>query len=172
MILVDEAYFHFADSPEYESVIPFVREHPKPDCFPHVLKNLRNGRIRCGYCVAQKETIERIAPKSNVGQCQLHGAGCRDCEPGRSRSCPKRPAFKQRSEDLYNVRAREDGLQNNSITGELHHVRLQETGRPLIRAMKERNVHVGRLFPALPNHMRLTLVRNLKWKLSWRRSEK
>src|SRR5262249_23690333 len=28
---------------------------------------------------------------------------------------------------------------------------------PLIKAMKERNVHVGRLFPALPNHMRLTI---------------
>jgi histidinol-phosphate aminotransferase len=28
---------------------------------------------------------------------------------------------------------------------------------PLITAMKERNVRVGRLFPALPNHMRLTI---------------
>src|SRR2546430_8948494 len=28
---------------------------------------------------------------------------------------------------------------------------------PIIQAMKERNVHVGRLFPALPNHMRLTI---------------
>jgi histidinol-phosphate/aromatic aminotransferase/cobyric acid decarboxylase-like protein len=28
---------------------------------------------------------------------------------------------------------------------------------PLINAMKERNVHVGRLFPALPTHMRLTI---------------
>jgi histidinol-phosphate aminotransferase len=28
---------------------------------------------------------------------------------------------------------------------------------PLIQAMKERRVQVGRLFPALPNHMRLTI---------------
>jgi histidinol-phosphate aminotransferase len=28
---------------------------------------------------------------------------------------------------------------------------------PLIQAMKERKVHVGRLFPSLPNHMRLTI---------------
>src|SRR4029450_10416274 len=28
---------------------------------------------------------------------------------------------------------------------------------PIIKAMKDRNVHVGRLFPALPNHMRLTI---------------
>src|SRR5256886_3902964 len=28
MILADEAYFHYADSPDYESVIPLVKEHP------------------------------------------------------------------------------------------------------------------------------------------------
>ena len=28
---------------------------------------------------------------------------------------------------------------------------------PMIKALKERNVQVGRLFPALPNHMRLTI---------------
>jgi histidinol-phosphate aminotransferase len=28
---------------------------------------------------------------------------------------------------------------------------------PLIQAMKQKNVHVGRLFPALPNHMRVTV---------------
>src|SRR4029077_13942696 len=30
MILVDEAYFHFADSSDYESVIPLVKDHPNP----------------------------------------------------------------------------------------------------------------------------------------------
>src|SRR5947207_2876409 len=28
---------------------------------------------------------------------------------------------------------------------------------PLIQAMKQQSVHVGRLFPALPNHMRVTI---------------
>jgi len=28
---------------------------------------------------------------------------------------------------------------------------------PLIKAMKDKNVAVGRLFPAYPNHMRLTI---------------
>ena len=28
---------------------------------------------------------------------------------------------------------------------------------PIIQGMKEKNVEVGRLFPALPNHMRLTI---------------
>jgi histidinol-phosphate/aromatic aminotransferase/cobyric acid decarboxylase-like protein len=28
---------------------------------------------------------------------------------------------------------------------------------PLIQALKQRNVEVGRLFPSMPNHMRLTI---------------
>jgi histidinol-phosphate aminotransferase len=28
---------------------------------------------------------------------------------------------------------------------------------PVIQALKQQNVYVGRLFPALPNHMRLTI---------------
>src|SRR6266404_4828100 len=28
MILVDEAYFHYADSPDYESVMPLIRDYP------------------------------------------------------------------------------------------------------------------------------------------------
>jgi histidinol-phosphate aminotransferase len=34
---------------------------------------------------------------------------------------------------------------------------VQRPVAPLIKALKERNVEVGRLFPALPNHMRLTI---------------
>src|SRR5439155_11577230 len=28
IILVDEAYYHYADSPDYESVIPLIKDHP------------------------------------------------------------------------------------------------------------------------------------------------
>jgi histidinol-phosphate aminotransferase len=33
---------------------------------------------------------------------------------------------------------------------------------PLIQALKQRNVQVGRLFPALPNHMRVTIGKKVE----------
>ncbi len=36
-------------------------------------------------------------------------------------------------------------------------VNLKRPVVPVIAAMKERKVKIGRLFPALPNHMRLTI---------------
>jgi histidinol-phosphate aminotransferase len=36
---------------------------------------------------------------------------------------------------------------------------------PIIKAMKEKNVAVGRLFPAYPNHMRLTIGKKSEMEL-------
>ena len=35
---------------------------------------------------------------------------------------------------------------------------------PLIQALKQRNVQVGRLFPALPNYMRVTIGKKAEMK--------
>ena len=78
MILVDEAYFHFADSPDYESVIPAGERPPEPDCLPHVFKNLRNGRITLRLLRCTKGDSGADAPQPNVGQRQLHGVGSSD----------------------------------------------------------------------------------------------
>src|ERR1700731_5150310 len=60
MILVDEAYFHYADSPDYESVIPLVKDHPKLIVARTFSKIYGMAGLRCGFCVAQPGTITRI----------------------------------------------------------------------------------------------------------------
>src|SRR5207247_4137324 len=62
MILVDEAYFHYANSPDYESMIPLVQAHPSLIVSRTFSKIYGMAGLRCGYCVAQKETLERIRP--------------------------------------------------------------------------------------------------------------
>src|SRR2546421_2825418 len=60
MILVDEAYFHYADSPDYESVIPLIKGHPNLLVARTFSKIYGMAGLRCGYCVAQSETIKRM----------------------------------------------------------------------------------------------------------------
>src|SRR5437660_4948876 len=62
MILVDEAYFHYADSPDYESVIPLVKDHPNLIVARTFSKIYGMAGLRCGYCVAQPETFKRMHP--------------------------------------------------------------------------------------------------------------
>src|SRR5207245_375089 len=60
IILVDEAYFHYADSPNYESVIPLVKDHPNLIVARTFSKIYGMAGLRCGYCVAQPDTIKRM----------------------------------------------------------------------------------------------------------------
>src|SRR6266513_2708364 len=57
MILVDEAYFHYADSPDYESAIPLIKDHPNLIVSRTFTKIYGMAGLRCGYAVAQPETI-------------------------------------------------------------------------------------------------------------------
>src|SRR5450432_2007816 len=60
MILVDEAYHHYADSPDYESVIPLVKDHPNLMVARTFSKIYGMAGLRCGYCVAPSFTVERL----------------------------------------------------------------------------------------------------------------
>src|SRR5205085_6659329 len=60
IILVDEAYFHYADSPDYESVIPLIKDHPNLIVARTFSKIYGMAGLRCGYAVAQPDTIKKM----------------------------------------------------------------------------------------------------------------
>jgi len=156
-VLVDEAYFHYADSPDYESVIALVKEHPNLIVSRTFSKIYGMAGLRCGYCVAQKETIDRL----------------RSQQMWDSVNCMALAAATVSLDDLDHVltHQRLNREAKTFVTSELDKMGYQQIPSqanfimfdckrpvaPLIQAMKERKVHVGRLFPALPNHMRLTI---------------
>jgi histidinol-phosphate aminotransferase len=156
-ILVDEAYFHFADSSDYESVIPLIKDHPNLLVARTFSKVYGMAGLRCGYCIAQREAIGQL----------------RSQQPWDSVNIMAIVAALASLSDMNQV---ENGRRLNSeakifVTGELNTMGYQSIPSqanfimvdvkrpvvPLIDAMKQRKVEVGRLFPALPNHMRVTI---------------
>jgi histidinol-phosphate aminotransferase len=157
MILVDEAYFHYADSPDYESVIALVKDHPNLIVSRTFSKIYGMAGLRCGYCVAQKDAIDRL----------------RRNQMWDSVNCMALAAAIASLDDLDHVPngQRLNGEAKTFVTSELDKMGYEQIPSqanfimfdckrpvmPLIQAMKEHKVHVGRLFPALPNNMRLTI---------------
>jgi histidinol-phosphate aminotransferase len=157
MILVDEAYFHYADTPDYESVIPLIKDHANLIVARTFSKIYGMAGLRCGYCVAQRETIERMRPHQmfdSVNILALVAAGA-------SLNDPDQVANGRRlnSEAKAFVIGELDKMGYKQIPSQANFIMfdLQRPVVPVIQAMKQRNVQVGRLFPALPNHMRLTI---------------
>ena len=157
MILVDEAYFHYADSPDYESVIPLIKDHPNLIVARTFSKIYGMAGLRCGYCVAQKETIERMRPHQmwdsvNIMALAAAIANLND---------PDQVANGQRliSEAKAFVTGELDKMGYKQIPSQANFIMIdmKRPVVPLIQALKQRNVQVGRLFPAVPNHMRVTI---------------
>ncbi len=112
IILVDEAYFHYADSPDYDSVIPLIKDHP----------NLIVARtLIASHCAT--------ALSSKLGQRQYYGGGGCDGESERPRPGYKRPAAESGNQDVCDDSARRHGLQIHSFASELCHDRCK-TPRP------------------------------------------
>ena len=157
MILVDEAYFHYADSPDYESVIPLIKDHPNLIVARTFSKIYGMAGLRCGYCVAQKETIERMRPHQpwDSVNCMALAAAVASLNDADQVTNGKR----LNSEAKTFVTSELDKMGYKQIPSQANFIMfdVKRPVVPLIKALKERNVQVGRLFPALPNHMRLTI---------------
>ena len=157
MILVDEAYFHFADSPDYESVIPLVKDHPNLIVSRTFSKIYGMAGLRCGYCVAQKETIERMRRNQmwdSVNCMALAAATASLDDPDH---VPNGQRLNKEAKTFTTSELEKMGYKIIPSQANFIMFDCKRPVVPLIKAMKEQNVHVGRLFPALPNHMRLTI---------------
>ena len=157
MILVDEAYHHYADSPGYESVIPLIKDHPNLVVARTFSKIYGMAGLRCGYCVGQHLAIERMRPHQPWDSINIMALVAATA----SLNDPNQVANGQRlnNEAKAFVISALDAMDYKQIPSQANFIMfdVKRPVVPLIQALKQRNVQVGRLFPALPNHMRLTI---------------
>ena len=157
MILVDEAYFHYADSPDYESVIPMIRNHPNLIVARTFSKIYGMAGLRCGYCVAQPETIQRLRPHQvwdsvNIMALAAANASLADVDHLTN-------GHRLNTETKKFVIGELDAMRYQHIPSQANFIMIdvRRPVRPVIEALNQRGVQVGRPFPTLPNHLRVTI---------------
>ena len=157
MVLVDEAYHHYVESNDYESVIPLVKQYPNLIVARTFSKIYGMAGLRCGYCITQRVNISRmrthqIFDSVNIMALVAALASVRDTDHvARGR--------KLNSEVKKSVCTELDALGYRYIPSHANFIMidLRREVRPVIDALRNRAVEVGRLFPALPNFMRVTI---------------
>jgi len=157
MILVDEAYFHYADSPDYESVIPLVKERPNLVVSRTFSKIYGMAGLRCGYCIAQKETIDHMRQQQMWDSVNIMALAAASASLDDTEQVPN--GQRLNSETKTFVISELQRMGHKTIPSQANFIMFdcKKPVVPLIKTLKKRSVHVGRLFPALPNHMRLTI---------------
>jgi histidinol-phosphate aminotransferase len=157
MVLVDEAYHHYADSADYESVAPLVKTQPKLVVARTFSKIHGLAGARLGYAIAQPALIEKLGSQAawdsvNVFAIAAGRASLSDAswaEQGRRRNAATR------SHVVAELARR--GFAAIPSQANFVMIETRRPVKPLISGLAERGVQVGRLFPALPTHLRVTL---------------
>jgi len=157
VVLVDEAYHHYVESSDYESVIPLVKDNPNLIVARTFSKIYGMAGLRCGYCVTQRENVRmmsahQIFDSVNIMALVAAVAGLKDpnhVPTGR----------KLNTEVKRSVCSELDTLGYHYIPSHANFmmIDLRREVRPVIGALRSRNVEVGRTFPALPNFLRVTI---------------
>jgi histidinol-phosphate aminotransferase len=156
-ILVDEAYFHYADSDDYESVMPMVKDHPNLIVARTFSKIYGMAGLRCGYCVAQPETIQRLRPHQTWDSVNIMALAAAIASLNDSDQVTKGRRLNSETKKWISGEIEALGYKYIPSQANFMMVDLRRPVRPAIDAMRQRGVQVGRMFPALPNHMRVTI---------------
>jgi histidinol-phosphate aminotransferase len=158
-ILVDEAYHHYAVSSDYESVIPMIGSRPNLIVARTFSKIYGMAGLRCGYAIGSRETIRTLGTQQawdSMNVIALAAAQASLNDPNYVAEGHKRNTATKAS-----VVASLKKLGYETVPSETNFIMIdvRREVRPLIGAMRTRGVHVGRLFPAMPHHMRVTIGR-------------
>jgi histidinol-phosphate aminotransferase len=155
--LVDEAYFHYAEDPDYESVIALAKERPNVIVARTFSKVYGMAGLRCGYAVARPETIEKL--RYHQAWDSLNAMAVAAAQASLADSGHVQRSRRLNRETKTYVLAELDRMGYASLPSSTNFFMtdLRRPVGPVIEALRQRKVEVGRVFPALPTHLRVTL---------------
>jgi histidinol-phosphate aminotransferase len=157
MILVDEAYFHYADSPDYETVIPFVKNYPNVIVARTFSKIYGMAGLRLGYCVAKPETIQRLRPHQTWDSVNVMALAAGIASLNDSDHLANGRRMNSQTKNFLGRELENMGYKHVPSQANFLMIDMKRPVGPMILALRQRGVQVGRVFPALPNHMRVTI---------------
>jgi histidinol-phosphate aminotransferase len=159
MILMDEAYFHYADSPDYETVIPLIKDYPNLIVARTFSKIYGMAGLRLGYCVAQPEIIQRLRPHQTWDSVNIMALAAAIASLNDSGQVTNGRRINRQTKMFLTRELESMGYKYIPSQANFLMIDMKRPVRPMIQALSERGVQVGRVFPALPNHMRVTIGR-------------
>ncbi len=155
-VLIDEAYHHFVDDPAYATAIPYVKEGRPVIVTRTFSKIAALAGMRLGYAIAPPALLARMRPHSigSINAIVKWGgvAALRDTE---SQARVKRVTLELRSKTTTALRAH--GYDVVPSDTNFFMVHIKRPVKPVIEAFKAKGILVGRPFPPMTEHLRVSV---------------
>jgi histidinol-phosphate aminotransferase len=155
-VLIDEAYHHFVDNADYASSVPYVLEGRSVIVTRTFSKIAALAGMRLGYAVARKDIIQQMRPYS-MGSINaiVKWGGVAALADTESQAKVKKVTIDLRQETIGYLKT----LGYESIPSDTNFfmVHLRRPVQPVIAAFEKKGVLVGRPFPPMNEHLRVSV---------------
>jgi histidinol-phosphate aminotransferase len=156
-VIVDEAYSHFATDPTFESAVRYVKEGRNVIVARTFSKIYGMAGLRVGYAIGKKELIDQIKPHTVDYTITSLAANAVMAAVNDTANVERvqRLIVGQRQIVIDEMKRLKFDTTDSQANFLMIDVRKPVT--PVIEEFAKKKVLVGRLFPAMPNHMRVTI---------------
>jgi len=156
-VLIDEAYHHFVDDPNYETSVPYVKEGRQVIVARTFSKIVGLAGMRLGYAVAPKTVIDRLRPFAmgyGVNAIVKWG-GVQALKDTAAQEKVRRYTIDMRRKTASDLEAH--GYEVIPTQTNFFMVHIERDVVPVIEEFKKRKVLVGRPFPPMNEHLRVSI---------------
>ena len=157
LVLIDEAYAHFADTPEFESALIYVRQGKNVVVTRTFSKIYGMAGLRAGFAAASPELIMKMAPfRNNVISIVTARAVLAALDESKTLIPERRASYIRIRRELCEW-LRDRGLSYIEPQANFVMIDVGRDAREFISAMPMKGVAVGRPFPPMTNFLRVSI---------------
>ena len=155
-VLIDEAYHHYVDDPNYATSMPYVNEGRPVIVARTFSKIAAMAAMRIGYAVAPNELMQKMRPYSagSVNVLARYGA-TQALKDKAAMQAAKTKTLASRNKTMADLKAL--GYDVIPSQANFFMVGLRREVQPVISAFREEGVLVGRPFPPMTQHLRVSV---------------
>jgi len=158
LILVDEAYFHFADDPRYGTAMDLMGQHPNLVVVRTFSKVYGLAGMRLGYAVGAKETIAAMHPYNlqpfNANAAVLAATYASLSDQNHVEECGKKM---NATRGWLCDQLAKDGRKFIPSQANFVMIDLGTDVKPVVEQFRARKILVGRRFPSMSNFLRVSV---------------
>jgi histidinol-phosphate aminotransferase len=157
VLLADEAYAEYVTAPDYESCVRFVKEGLPVVVSRTFSKIYGMAGLRVGYAIGRKDLIKRMAKRQLVNNPnQLAIAATLAALKSDGEFVKRIHQMNAEVRDYVCQEVTAMGLQYIPSQTNFVMIGVNRPAKPLIEELKKRKLLVGRLFPSMPEHLRVS----------------
>lgn len=155
-VLIDEAYYHFVEDPEYATAVPYVLEGRPVIVTRTFSKIAALAGMRLGYAIASPELIAQMRPfVSDSINAVVKWGGVAALKDTEAQARVRKVTLELRKKATADLESR--GYKVIPSETNFFMVDLRRPVQPVIAAFEKRGVLVGRPFPPMTQHLRVSV---------------